>query len=76
MRNLCSSFQQNGNKLDNVESTDRERNTSTSVALGFTVKKAELFPPEAERGMWPEDYSLSDHAHLTVDFCPVKMHFK
>ncbi|KAG1362429.1 putative calcium-binding protein [Cocos nucifera] len=39
-------------------------------AFGFNVKNAVLFPPEVEKGMWPEDYSLSDHAPLTVVFSP------
>ncbi|KAJ6338238.1 hypothetical protein OIU76_007835 [Salix suchowensis] len=42
-------------------------------AIGFKVKKAVLFPREAEKGMWPENYSLSDHAPLTVIFCPVRI---
>lgn len=42
-------------------------------AIGFSVKNAVLFPPEVEKGMWPENYSLSDHARLTVVFSPVKM---
>ncbi|KAL4187090.1 hypothetical protein AMTRI_Chr09g37410 [Amborella trichopoda] len=42
-------------------------------AVGFDVKDAVLFPPEVEKGMWPENYSLSDHARLTVVFSPVKM---
>ncbi|CAL9204183.1 unnamed protein product [Musa hybrid cultivar] len=41
--------------------------------LGFNVKDAVLFPPEVERGMWPENYSLSDHAPLTVVFSPVSV---
>ncbi|KAH7664484.1 DNase I-like protein [Dioscorea alata] len=41
--------------------------------FGFNVKDAVLFPPEVEKGMWPENYSLSDHAPLTVVFSPVKM---
>lgn len=41
--------------------------------FGFVVKNAALFPPEMEKGMWPEDYSLSDHAPLTVVFSPVRM---
>lgn len=41
--------------------------TSTSV-IGFNVKNAMFFPPEVEKGLWPEYYSLSDHAHLTVEF--------
>lgn len=42
-------------------------------AFGFNVKNAVLFPPEVEQGMWPENYSLSDHAPLTVVFSPVKV---
>jgi len=42
-------------------------------AFGFNVKDAVLFPPEVEKGIWPEDYSLSDHAPLTVVFSPVKI---
>ncbi|KAH7295943.1 hypothetical protein KP509_26G000700 [Ceratopteris richardii] len=34
----------------------------------FTVKDASLFPPEVEGGVWPEEYSLSDHAAVTVTF--------
>uniref|UniRef100_A0A7N0TCG6 EF-hand domain-containing protein n=1 Tax=Kalanchoe fedtschenkoi TaxID=63787 RepID=A0A7N0TCG6_KALFE len=41
--------------------------------VGFCVKNAVLFPAEAEKGMWPENYSLSDHARLTVVFSPVRM---
>ncbi|RVW86653.1 putative calcium-binding protein [Vitis vinifera] len=49
-------------------------NTSTSTTMiGFNVKNAMLFPPEVEKGMWPENYSLSDHAHLTVEFSLVEM---
>ncbi|XP_058085433.1 uncharacterized calcium-binding protein At1g02270 [Magnolia sinica] len=43
------------------------------LAIGFDVKNAVLFPPEVEQGMWPENYSLSDHARLTVVFSPRKM---
>ncbi|XP_059667332.1 uncharacterized calcium-binding protein At1g02270 [Cornus florida] len=46
---------------------------STEQAIGFSVKNAVLFPTEVEKGMWPEDYSLSDHARLTVVFSPVRM---
>ncbi|XP_059628904.1 uncharacterized calcium-binding protein At1g02270-like isoform X2 [Cornus florida] len=41
--------------------------------IGFSVKNAGFFPTEVEKGMWPEDYSLSDHARLTVVFSPVRM---
>ncbi|XP_057800750.1 uncharacterized calcium-binding protein At1g02270-like [Salvia miltiorrhiza] len=47
--------------------------TDTEQAIGFSVKNAVLFPTEVEKGMWPEDYSLSDHARLTVVFSPVRM---
>ena len=46
---------------------------STEHSVGLRVKDAVLFPPEVEKGMWPEDYSLSDHARLTVAFSPVRM---
>ncbi|KAK2353418.1 putative calcium-binding protein [Trifolium repens] len=42
-------------------------------AIGFKVKNAMLFPREMEKGLWPEDYSLSDHARLTCVFSPAKM---
>ncbi|MBA0750206.1 hypothetical protein Gogos_001626 [Gossypium gossypioides] len=42
-------------------------------ATGFSVKNAVLFPPEVEKGRWPENYFLSDHARLTVVFSPITM---
>ena len=42
-------------------------------AIGFEVKNAMLFPREVEKGFWPEDYSLSDHARLTVVFSPARV---
>ncbi|KAK4777331.1 hypothetical protein SAY87_017523 [Trapa incisa] len=42
-------------------------------SIGFSVKNAVLFPSEVEKGKWPEDYSLSDHARLTVVFSPIRM---
>ncbi|CAN1157002.1 Uncharacterized calcium-binding protein At1g02270 [Linum perenne] len=45
-------------------------------AMGFVVKDAVLFPREVEKGMWPENYSLSDHARLTVIFSPVRLRFR
>ncbi|EOY23736.1 hypothetical protein QUC31_008415 [Theobroma cacao] len=42
-------------------------------AIGFSVKNAVLFPPEVEKGRWPDNYSLSDHARLTVVFSPIRM---
>lgn len=53
--------------MDNVE------DNTENLSIGFNVKNAALFPPEAEKGMWPENYSLSDHAPLTVVFSPVRM---
>ncbi|XP_055826889.1 uncharacterized calcium-binding protein At1g02270 isoform X1 [Solanum dulcamara] len=47
--------------------------SDTEETIGFSVKNAVLFPTEAEKGTWPEDYSLSDHAKLTVVFSPVRM---
>ena len=29
---------------------------------------AEMWPPEAGRGQWPPDYTLSDHALVSVTF--------
>ncbi|XP_019195115.1 PREDICTED: uncharacterized calcium-binding protein At1g02270 [Ipomoea nil] len=42
-------------------------------AIGFSIQDAVLFPKEVEKGKWPEEYSLSDHAKLTVVFSPVRM---
>jgi hypothetical protein len=53
-----------GTKLQDLENLQ-------GATIGFHVKKAFLFPPEVERGMWPENYLLSDHAPLTVVFDPV-----
>ncbi|GLJ53494.1 hypothetical protein SUGI_1141330 [Cryptomeria japonica] len=53
-------------KLQDVENLQES-------AFGFDVKKAFLFPPEVERGMWPDNYVLSDHAPLTVEFAPVRL---
>ena len=39
-------------------------------ASGFDIHEAFLYPPEVEQGLWPEDYSLSDHAPLTAIFRP------
>ncbi|KAL1367152.1 uncharacterized calcium-binding protein At1g02270 isoform X1 [Arachis hypogaea] len=47
--------------------------TNEHETIGFKVKKAMLFPREVERGHWPEEYSLSDHARLTAVFSPAKM---
>lgn len=74
-----SEFQQ---RIWNLEDTDDGSVHDNDVhdmvpgmqqAIGFSVKNAVLFPTEVEKGMWPEDYSLSDHARLTVVFSPVRM---
>ena len=46
---------------------------NSEQTIGFSIKNAVLFPTEVEKGTWPEDYSLSDHARLTVVFSPVGM---
>ncbi|XP_071710269.1 uncharacterized calcium-binding protein At1g02270-like [Rutidosis leptorrhynchoides] len=59
-----------------IENTTRDQDDNmndTHATIGLGVKNAELFPTETENGSWPEDYSLSDHASLTVVFSPVKM---
>ena len=38
------------------------------ATMGFQVKNSFLFTPEVERGMWYENYILSDHASLTFVF--------
>ncbi|KAK7317061.1 hypothetical protein RJT34_00979 [Clitoria ternatea] len=48
-------------------------NEAQEQTIGFSVKNAVLFPPEVETGRWPEDYSLSDHARLTVVFSPIRI---
>lgn len=58
---------------DDNEIWDIDTNGIQEQAIGFSVKNAVLFPPEVEKGTWPEDYSLSDHARLTVVFSPIRM---
>ncbi|KAF7830816.1 putative calcium-binding protein [Senna tora] len=55
------------------EDLNGESNGIQEQRLGFSVKDAALFPPEAEKGIWPDDYSLSDHARLTVAFSPIRL---
>ncbi|KAJ4727987.1 Calcium-binding endonuclease/exonuclease/phosphatase family [Melia azedarach] len=56
----------NDSMKDSKEGAERE-------VLGFMVENAYLFPREVEKGMWPENYSLSDHARLSVVFSPVRI---
>ncbi|GAV67405.1 Exo_endo_phos domain-containing protein [Cephalotus follicularis] len=60
------------NFKDGINDKDSEV-VAEDEAIGFKVKNAVLFPREVEKGMWPENYSLSDHARLTVVFSPVRM---
>ncbi|GAB4824643.1 hypothetical protein Ancab_007515 [Ancistrocladus abbreviatus] len=72
---LCTSLQcEEGNKENGAETERRTLRDSSGVALGFVVKKATLSPNEVEKGLWPENYTLSDHALLTVEFVPVEIH--
>ena len=68
--NLTVLDQRDDNK--NREQEDGS-NDFQEQTIGFSVKNAVLFPPEVEKGRWPEDYSLSDHARLTVVFSPIRM---
>lgn len=60
--------------LENLNGCMEHGNTEQEQeAIGFQVKNAMLYPREVERGLWPEDYSLSDHARLTAVFSPARM---
>lgn len=54
-------------------SNENQEDDGTEQTIGFSVNNAVLFPTEVEKGMWPEDYCLSDHARLTVVFSPIRM---
>ncbi|KAE8697992.1 Detected protein of unknown function [Hibiscus syriacus] len=56
--------------LDDDCSSDDSNEGNEEEAIGFAVKNAALFPREVEKGIWPENYSLSDHARLTALFSP------
>ncbi|XP_027335514.1 uncharacterized calcium-binding protein At1g02270-like isoform X5 [Abrus precatorius] len=68
--NSTSPDQIDDNKNGELEDGSKDALEQT---IGFSVKNAVLFPPEVEKGRWPEDYSLSDHARLTVVFSPIRM---
>lgn len=70
MWNSTCSEQIENNCNDNMEDS---KDCSEKEILGFAVKNAFLFPSEVEKGTWPENYSLSDHARLSVVFSPVRM---
>jgi len=40
---------------------------------GLAVAEASLYPPETQAGVWPTDYTLSDHAVLTAVFTTIGM---
>ncbi|PSR95455.1 EF-Hand 1, calcium-binding site protein [Actinidia chinensis var. chinensis] len=74
--NSCGFVQQNEDSEENRARTKDIPNTlNTANTIRFNVSKAMLFPPEVERGAWPDDYSLSDHAQLTVVFSAGTMHY-
>ncbi|KAL4622018.1 hypothetical protein ACB092_06G267000 [Castanea dentata] len=52
---------------------EKPKQGTNEEAIGFRVKNALLFPREAEKAMWPENYSLSDHASLNVVFSPLSL---
>lgn len=52
---------------------EEPKQDTNEEAIGFRVKNALLFPREAEKAMWPENYSLSDHASLNVVFSPLSL---
>jgi hypothetical protein len=70
-----SDYQRDDNKNDKQDDgpNDSENEEEEEETIGFSVKNAVLFPPEVEKGRWPEDYSLSDHARLTVVFSPITL---
>ncbi|XP_051142690.1 uncharacterized calcium-binding protein At1g02270-like isoform X1 [Andrographis paniculata] len=53
--------------------SDNDNGSTEQRIIGFRVKNAALFPEEVEKGTWPENYSLSDHARLTVTFDAVAL---
>ncbi|RDX89073.1 putative calcium-binding protein [Mucuna pruriens] len=60
--------------LENLNGGVEDGNTEQEQeAIGFKVKNAMLYPREVEKGLWPEDYSLSDHARLSAVFSPARM---
>ncbi|VVA12133.1 PREDICTED: calcium-binding [Prunus dulcis] len=58
---------------ENLNGSREESIRGTQDALGFNVKNAVLYPREAEKGIWPEDYPLSDHARLSIVLSPERM---
>jgi hypothetical protein len=69
--NPTESDQRDENKNDKKD--DIPNDSVEEETIGFSVKNAVMFPSEVEKGRWPEDYSLSDHARLTVVFSPIRI---
>lgn len=61
------------NEENRVQTNESLNECTYPNTIGFDIKKAAFFPPEVEIGMWLENYTLSDHALLTVEFSPVTM---
>ncbi|XP_071725238.1 uncharacterized calcium-binding protein At1g02270-like [Rutidosis leptorrhynchoides] len=61
------------NGIKDDDDDDVKNAVPAQQTIGFSVKNAVLFPQEVEKGRWPEHYSLSDHARLTVVFSPIRM---
>ncbi|XP_016745447.1 uncharacterized calcium-binding protein At1g02270 isoform X3 [Gossypium hirsutum] len=59
--------------IDEDSNSEDSNEGITKEAFGFAVKNAILFPREVEKGIWPENYHLSDHARLTALFSPVRL---
>eukprot|EP00250_Pteridium_aquilinum_P003421 c13729_g1_i1 orf=371-796(+) len=55
-------------KLLNFNDSLLQNRCKVNRRQSFDIKEAFLFPREVEAGVWPEEYSLSDHAALTVTF--------
>ncbi|XP_020205501.1 uncharacterized calcium-binding protein At1g02270 isoform X7 [Cajanus cajan] len=59
--------------MKNMQHDEGRNDSEEEQTIGFSVKNAVLFPQEVEKGRWPEDYSLSDHARLIVMFSPIRI---
>ncbi|KAI3756984.1 hypothetical protein L6452_04517 [Arctium lappa] len=55
-----------------IKDQEDTANGAQQTTTGLSVKNAAMFPTEAENGLWPEEYSLSDHACLMVEFSPAR----
>lgn len=74
MNLIIKTFQQQQGKYTEQPETRSEETDDALTRMstvGFNVVKAKLFPKEVEQGTWPQNYSLSDHALLTVELSVV-----